>query len=298
MPDAESTLPLLSLIVATVDRVEELRHCLESLRTCTFRSFEVIVADQNEDLRVQEVIESVGSSFPVVWLRMDHRHATDARNAGAARARGQWLGFPDDDCCFLPDTLERIRAHAVGDGIDVLTGMTRDREGHPSVLPWHPAEARITRHVLRRSVAESTLYLRREIFFAVGGFDPAFGPGSLFGAEEGVDLVRRIWREMPSARMKYYPEICFVHDNGSSQVDDRALRKIRVYSRARGACFARHWQSASPRRFVNDIGRHVAGSLIFRGSRRRSRIISLVGYVEGFIAYRQWERQKQRVGGP
>jgi glycosyltransferase involved in cell wall biosynthesis len=288
-------MPLVSLIVATVDRVVELRQCLESLRTCNFRAFEVIIADQNEDLLIRQVVESMESCFPLVWLRMDHRNATDARNAGAARSRGRWLGFPDDDCRFLPDTLERIRTQVLEDGIDVLTGMTRDHEGRPSVLPWHTSEARITRDVLRRSVAESTLYLRREIFFAVGGFDPAFGPGSLFGAEEGVDLVRRIWRAMPEVRMKYYPEICFVHHNGSPHVDDRALRKIQVYARARGACFARHWQSASPKRVLNDIGRHIAGSLIFRGLRRRSRIIALVGYVEGFIAYRQWERQKQRA---
>jgi glycosyltransferase involved in cell wall biosynthesis len=226
---------------------------------------------------------------------MDHRSATDARNAGAARARGQWLGFPDDDCRFLPETLERIATHVAGDAVDVLTGMTRDQEGKPSVLPWHPSEATITRDTLRRSVAESTLYLRREIFFGVGGFDPAFGPGSLFAAEEGVDLVRRIWKAMPAVRMKYCPEICFVHRDGSSYGNESSLRKIHAYSRARGACFARHWQNASPKRVVNDVGRHVVGSLIFRGPRRRSRILSLVGYVEGFLAYRKWEREKKRA---
>ena len=283
--------PLISLVVATVDRTDELQRCLLSLNQSTMRSFEVIVVDQNEDFRLDPIISDASAWFPLTWLRVAHRNAAHARNMGAVCAGGEWIGFPDDDCRFLPETLERLERHIAAADTDVLAGMTRDQIGRASVLPWHPTEAAITRHRLRRTVAESTMYLRNEIFFAVSGFDPAFGPGSVFGAEEGNDLIRRLWQTVPGVRMRFFPDICFIHDHPAPCNDLRALEKTHTYARARGACFARHWRSTSVRRVVNDLGRHVVGSIVFRGIRRRSRILSLVAYVEGFVAYQKMGTQ-------
>jgi hypothetical protein len=128
--------------------------------------------------------------------------------------------------------------------------------------------------------------IRSRTFWGVGGFDSTFGPGGGFGAEEGIDLVRRLWAVAPRTRMHYTPEIRFFHENASPYCDEVALQKTLHYARARGACFARHWRTSHLPRVIREIAKHMIGCTVFRGMRRQSRLLSLKGYVQGFFAYR------------
>ena len=55
--------------------------------------------------------------------------ASRARNLGVQHARGEWVGFPDDDCQFMPDTLIEIERLTRQSQISVVTGQTTDASG-------------------------------------------------------------------------------------------------------------------------------------------------------------------------
>ena len=48
---------MVSMIVATLNRVDELERLLDSLDSQTYKDFEVIVVDQNPDDRLRPVLE-------------------------------------------------------------------------------------------------------------------------------------------------------------------------------------------------------------------------------------------------
>ena len=79
---AQAKLPSFDLIVATVDRTEELRALLRSLARQSYPEFRVLLVDQNEDGRVEAVRREHGS-LDVVHLR-SARGLSRARNAEIA----------------------------------------------------------------------------------------------------------------------------------------------------------------------------------------------------------------------
>ena len=286
--------PVLSLIIATVNRRSELERCLASLPKNS-SALEVIVVDQSADRSALSVVLRFQNTLHISHHYQGVPAASSARNLGAVYARGEWVGFTDDDASFRKDTLQALMTRIESGKWDVITGMTCDDSGKATVLPWRKRTTSITRHSLRDTVAESTLFLRRELFLSCGGFDPIFGPGGSFEAEEAIDLLRRLGRQLPASRMRFFPEIKLVHAQTVPYRDQESLRKAYRYARARGACFARHWRHASLRRVASEVGRHLLGTVIFRGRRRQSRIDCLRGYLAGFYAYWQWHLgSKQR----
>src|SRR4051812_21456238 len=97
----------LSLLLATFGRAEELHPLMQSLRGQTFRDFELIVIDQNSDDRVAPVLAEYAGDFPIEYLRSTPGHSR-AFNAGLASVTGDVVAFPDDDCWYDPDVLERV----------------------------------------------------------------------------------------------------------------------------------------------------------------------------------------------
>lgn len=106
MTDTESSerTPEFSLIVTTKDRTRELADLLQSLDRQRFRSFELIVSDQNADDRLLPVLAPFRQQFPLRHIR-SAGGASRGRNAGLPLATGRYVGFPDDDCWYPPDLL-------------------------------------------------------------------------------------------------------------------------------------------------------------------------------------------------
>lgn len=90
--------PLISIIIPNRNGAATIGLCLEAVFDSAYEPFEVIVVD---DCSEDESIAAI-TRFPCTLIRLaHHRGASAARNAGAARARGEVLFFTDADC--LPE---------------------------------------------------------------------------------------------------------------------------------------------------------------------------------------------------
>src|SRR5258707_9390843 len=96
-----------SLILSTVGRTQELARFLEHLDRQSYRFFELIIVDQNPDEILEPLIRQYKERFPLQHRRSG-RGLSRARNAGLQDFSGDIVTFPDDDCWYLPDTLEQI----------------------------------------------------------------------------------------------------------------------------------------------------------------------------------------------
>ena len=74
-----------SLIVATVNRVQETERLLASLSHQNYNgTFDVIIVDQNPDDRLNAMVERYQQYFPITHLRQDQALLARARNQGIA----------------------------------------------------------------------------------------------------------------------------------------------------------------------------------------------------------------------
>jgi glycosyltransferase involved in cell wall biosynthesis len=99
---------LISVVVPTRDRPEQLERCLAALEGQTaFDSLEIVVVDDGSANRA--AVEEVVKGRPHVRLvGQAGVGPAAARNSGVHAARGAYICFTDDDCEPRPDWVERL----------------------------------------------------------------------------------------------------------------------------------------------------------------------------------------------
>ena len=100
-------MPRLSVVIPTYERPDDLERCLESLGSANQtieEVFEILVSDDSISADSRRLVRS---KFPSVsWDEGKKNGPAGNRNAGAARAKGKWIVFIDDDCFAEPQYLE------------------------------------------------------------------------------------------------------------------------------------------------------------------------------------------------
>jgi glycosyltransferase involved in cell wall biosynthesis len=202
-------LPRFDLVVATVDRVDELSLLLASLARQTHRAFRVVLVDQNTDDRVDGVLRKDGS-LDAVRLRAEPG-LSRARNAALPHLRADLVAFPDDDCMYPDDLLERVaRRFAAEPGLDGLTGRETDPLGSSSPS-WARDAAVLTRGNLWNRAISFSIFLRRSLVAAVGSFDEQLGLGAGTPWSSGEEIEYLVRALDSGARIEYDPSIVVPH---------------------------------------------------------------------------------------
>lgn len=216
----------ISLVMATVNRTDEVTRFLEHLGKQTYRDFELIVIDQNQDDRLQPILAPYLGAFPVFHIKSSQRGAARARNLGMANVSGEIIGFPDDDCWYAPDLLDQVlgffTSHPEWDG---LTGRATDLNGITLALHFDDRGGAVTRYnVLKRSLTFTTFY-RRAVTEAVDGFDEQLGvgAGTPWGSGEETDyLIQAMDRGF---RILYDPSFMVYHPDPLKSERDKLLQR-------------------------------------------------------------------------
>jgi glycosyltransferase involved in cell wall biosynthesis len=202
-------LPSFDLVVATVDRTDDLGNLLDSLEAQQYDRLRVLVVDQNEDDRVAPFLE--GRALRLERIRAE-RGLSHARNAALAVVEADVVAFPDDDCVYPDGTLERVaRRFAVEPELAGLTGRAEDERGTSSPS-WKPDAAVLTDDNLWNRAISFTIFLRGELVRQVGTFDEQLGVGSAepWSSGEEIDYLVRAIRH--GARVEYDPTLVIRHD--------------------------------------------------------------------------------------
>jgi len=98
----------------------------------TYANFELIVVDQNDDDRLVPILKDYKEKFSILHLR-SKKGLSRARNVGLRYVSGDIVAFPDDDCWYPPDLLERVaNFFEEHPGVDGLTGRSVDENGESS----------------------------------------------------------------------------------------------------------------------------------------------------------------------
>lgn len=229
-----------SLVLATVERTKQLEHFLISILSQTYHNFELIVVDQNLDNRLVPILTPYQDHFPILHLR-SKPGLSHARNVGLRHVKGDIIGFPDDDCCYPPDLLERVvmffQKQPQWDG---LSGRSVDSEGHTSMGRFDHTSGQVNLlNVWRRSISTS-IFLRFHPVMVTGEFDEQLGAGSgtPWGSAEETDYLIRCLTT--GFQIYYDPEIIVIHPYSTLNYTTSTFRRGYSYGMGAGRVLRKH----------------------------------------------------------
>ena len=106
------------------ERPELVRMAVDSVYAQDYPALEAVLVDDGsegaEALAALAVIEGEFAERGWAVVRQENRYLGAARNAAAARARGEWLLFLDDDNLLFPDAVSRLVRAARFSGADCV----------------------------------------------------------------------------------------------------------------------------------------------------------------------------------
>ena len=111
--------PLVSVIIPTYNRAEDLKRALQSVFDQTFTDWEVVVVDNHSIDNTDSLIESFND--PKIRLFKIHNEGVIAasRNLGLKHALGEYIAFLDSDDWWHPQKLE-VSLKYLEQGADVV----------------------------------------------------------------------------------------------------------------------------------------------------------------------------------
>lgn len=201
--------PHVTVVIATRDRAESLRRCLESLLTQSYADMDIVVVDNApSSSETFDLIETVyAGRAPITYVLEEKPGLARAHNAGVAAAKGEVIAFTDDDVIVDPAWVAAIAANfALSDRIGCVTGLILPAELETRAQYWTERHGGFGKGLARRVFdpvrpeAEGPLFpyaagafgsganmaFRRETLARMGGFDATLGAGTL--ARGGDDL--------------------------------------------------------------------------------------------------------------
>jgi glycosyltransferase involved in cell wall biosynthesis/peptidoglycan/xylan/chitin deacetylase (PgdA/CDA1 family) len=201
-----------SVVIPTYERREIVLRNVQALERQTLRDFEVIVVVDGSTDGTTEALRSLELSFPLTVVEQPNCGQAEARNAGAAVARGDVLLFLDDDMEADPALLaEHDRSQRKG--IDLVLGHVPLHPASPeNLLSWGAglwADARKERltapgaEVRTDDLITGQCSIARRVFEKLGGFDGSFTREGLFGGED-IDFGYRLLKA--GYRVSFDPE--------------------------------------------------------------------------------------------
>lgn len=185
---------LVSVIIATYHRDNELYDALFSLTNQTYKSIEVIVVDDNANQewnsKVAAHIEKIQSEsdLTISYIKNENNLGSAAtRNTGIDAAKGQYVTFLDDDDIYLPEKIEVQLRDMIQAGADYgLTDLYLYNEEDEvvdkrirSYINSTATKDLMRYHLLYHMTGTDTLMFKAEYLRRIGGF-PGIDVGDEF----------------------------------------------------------------------------------------------------------------------
>lgn len=217
---------LISLIIPTYGRINELAELLESLNCQTYKKFEVLVIDQNDVLCIDDIIESYDKLLNITHIKSSRKGIAISKNIGIKNAKGVLITFTDDDCKYYPETLQDAFNYSQNnEKTDLFFGRIYDSEQKVNVMRnWASFDIKLSKLNFHNNFSAITCFSKKKNL----NFDENFGVGSKYGCGEEIDYIMQALNL--KMNIMYTPEISLWHP----KLDVNVMTKEKVYYYAKG----------------------------------------------------------------
>lgn len=267
--------PRASIIVPVYNQLHMTLACLRALADAGDASgFEVIVVDDGSSDATPQLLPTVPGL--VFHRNRENLGFVGACNAGAAKARGEFLVFLNNDTTVQPGWLDALLATferhpdtgLAGSKLVYPDGRLQEAGGivFADGSGWNYGRFEDPAHPRFNFVREvdycsgAAIAIRRELFDALEGFDTLYAPAYY----EDTDLAMRVRQR--GLKVRYQPASVVVHHEGATAGTDTASG-IKAYQVANQAKFLERWREVLAREHKPPSAGAEAASE--RGRRRR-----------------------------
>lgn len=231
-------------------RSSTLHQAVESIIRQTWTNWELIIVGQGEDASLKFLGAELTKRDPrIIYIHLDRKGLSIARNAGIAVATGDVVAFTDDDCEAKEDWLETI-AHCLltEPDVDVISGSLL-RPAKKSISPFATCPKCFIGESLYNPVADNytpsnswdmvgaNVAIRIETLKEIGEFDENLGAGTFYPAGEDTDYKLRL--EAAGIKMRSTPRSEVVHTYGYRYGLKSYLHHSKGYAFGNGALAAK-----------------------------------------------------------
>lgn len=114
---------LISIIIPTINRTEKLKKLIKNIIDQNNDNIEVIIIDQSDKENVSEFLHNKLINY--IWVPRI-RNLSDARNYGIKYAKGDYIGFLDDDLTLSDQFITRLFQTIKENNFFIFTGIGND----------------------------------------------------------------------------------------------------------------------------------------------------------------------------
>ncbi|MFN8076576.1 MAG: glycosyltransferase family 2 protein [Kineosporiaceae bacterium] len=321
--DAEGG-PLVSVVIPTTGRCEQLPLAVASALAQTYRPLEVVVVD-NRPATGEVRARLGGISDPRLRIVAEPRIGlSHARNCGVAQAQGDVIAFTDDDAIADPSWVARLAAtFQRSSEVDCVTGLVLPAELRTPEQVWFDSYGALRRvytttvWTQRPDTAEgheslaglgvrgeggpafpftpgrigsgNNMAFRRKSLELIGGFDPALGAGSIAGGGEDLDAFLAVL--LSDGVIVHEPAAYVRHHHRSSP---QALRRqMYLYGSGLSALITKHLVTSAGAR--SKLLLRVPAGLHYLVAPRSAKN---AGRAQGYPSHLRWHEWAGLLSGP
>ena len=228
-PAGGATVPTISVVVATIDRPDVLRTCLEHLRDQVVEPHEVIVVDASEDDRSALVVRDFDFA---TYLRNEEGlgSLTTSRQIGYEHATGEVIAYIDDDAFAEPSWSSSLGGAYDDPGIGAVCGRVINPDPFPPSVPDDQIgrlfpNGTLTGNFFARSSGPldvdhamgANMSYRRDVIDAIGGVPQVRGGNS----NHHEDLAFSLAVRNAGYRVRFEPGAAVLHVGAPQPVGRR-----------------------------------------------------------------------------
>lgn len=226
---------MLSLVQTSRDRRFELKRFLDTLNAqvgIDFKEIQLIFIDQGDN---RDIFREINSEIDFEYIKTAPCSLSKARNIGLKYVKGEYVGFPDDDCWYEPDTLSKVFSllHSKYDGV-VCYGSDENNKPTNSFAQYSQKISKYN----RCGALSYTIFLK---YLKELSFDENLGVGSaqkFLSGEETDYLLMFLGKS--SYEVYYSREIIVHHPSAKTDYFDSETKKMYYYARGYGYLMRKH----------------------------------------------------------
>jgi glycosyltransferase involved in cell wall biosynthesis len=274
--------------MSTLGRSDEIIILLDSLLLQSYKNFELIIIDQNDDDRVEKIYNQYKERLDVHYYRCDRKGLSLGRNIGLEHVSGGIIAFPDDDCEYEADTLDKIAGFfEENSGYSFYTCNTKEKEINNAALETKKKDCDIGICNFLSVGISFTIFVRSE---AIAGFlfDEQLGVGTAFGSAEESDLLLYL---IKNKRKGKYHAAHYIYHPGKTETPQR----VYSYSLGFGALFRKALlvYRMYPMFFIflYRIARNITKLCLRPGDKIARALVT--GRLSGFLKYKSLAKVKK-----
>ena len=226
--------PLISLVVPIYNVENYLWSCLDSIAKQTYSNIEILlVNDGSPDGSATICQEFVAKDSRFRYIEKENGGLSDARNAGIAESKGEFLSFVDSDDWIEPTYVEDLYRAALFNDAEVVVSNYQEFHQERNVYLIHLFEDYYETHYSGEEVIQQLPLLERKdfsfttswvILFARRLFDTiSFPKGKTI---EDTRTNYRLFAE--SSRLTYIHKVLYNYRVGVDSISSRITEKLLV----------------------------------------------------------------------